>query len=125
MPSHSALVDQIRALEERLLQPSVRASPELLEDLLATGFREFGSSGRVYDRQTTVRGLEQEPQRQITLSDFQAQLLAPGVVLATYRSTQSPGPQGGPQEAWRSSIWMFEDQQWQMHFHQGTPIPLA
>ena len=56
----------LRQLEERLLQPDVRKSVKDVMDLLADEFIEFGSSGRVFDKQQIINSLQNEPIEPIT-----------------------------------------------------------
>ncbi len=102
--------DEIRALELRLLDPAVRGSAEELERLLCDDFREFGSSGRVYTKEEAIALLVADPAVPQDFSDFAAMVVAPGVVLATYRA----------KGAVRSSVWRLEDGRWRLYFHQGT-----
>ena len=81
--------EQIRRLELRLLDPEVRASPGELSRLIADDFVEFGSSGRVYDKQGVIASLQGEMGVSFSVRDFQARILASDVVLATYRITRS------------------------------------
>ena len=103
----------LRDLEERLLLPRVRASPDEVAALLADEFIEFGSSGRIYDKQQIIRLLQEEQgQALCTVVDFSARRLAADIVLVTYRVVES--------RTIRSSIWRLEDGRWRMVFHQGT-----
>jgi hypothetical protein len=103
----------LRDLEERLLLPSVRASPNEVATLLADEFVEFGSSGRIYDKQQIIRLLQEERgEAQLTLVEFSARRLAADIVLVTYRVVES--------RTIRSSIWNFQKGRWRMVFHQGT-----
>jgi hypothetical protein len=101
-------------LEQQLMRPSVRASPDQVARLLADEFIEFGSSGRVYDKRQIIELLQQEQGRakQPTLADFSVRRLAADVILLTYRVVES--------RTIRSSIWKFADGEWRMVFHQGT-----
>jgi len=101
-------------LEQRLMRPSVRASPDQVAKLLADEFIEFGSSCRVYGRQQIIELLQQEQQtaKKATVTDLSARRLAADVVLLTYRVVES--------QTIRSSIWKFADGEWRMVFHQGT-----
>jgi hypothetical protein len=103
-----------RDLEERLMQPSVRASADQVALLLADEFIEFGSSGRVYDKLQTIELLQQEQGRgkQPTLTDFSARRLAADVILLTYRVVED--------RTIRSSIWKLANGEWRVLFHQGT-----
>lgn len=110
----------LRQLEEELLKPEVRSSPERVGRLLAV---EFGSSGHACDKAQTVAALQQEtpdPAVRIVLTEFAARCLAPEVVLVTYRTTRRGSPDAPPSRL-RSSIWKRIDGRWKMVFHQGTP----
>jgi hypothetical protein len=83
-------------------------------------FREFGASGRKYSKTEAIAALlnspsPPDPVPTPQLVDFLAREIAPGVVLATYRTRLSL----------RSSIWRREGQTWRLYFHQGTTAPLA
>jgi hypothetical protein len=110
-------------LETSLLRPEVRASRDALSKLLANDFVEFGSSGRIYDRDQVIDGLVQEssaPPVERKTHDFSVHRLSEVVVLVTYRvSRRMPG--GGEFQTLRSSVWQLRGDQWQMVFHQGTP----
>jgi hypothetical protein len=108
----------LRDLEERLLHPSVRASPDEVATLLADEFIEFGSSGRIYDKQQIIRLLQEEQgEAQLTMAEFSARRLSADTVLVTYRVVES--------RTMRSSIWCFQEGRWRMVFHQGTKIEKA
>lgn len=110
----------LRRLEERLLQPEVRQSAEAVADLLADDFIEFGSSGQVFNKQQVIEGLQHESPARRALIQFNTTVLAPGVVLATYRAVQYRSPGEPPIYSLRSSLWKLTDDRWQMVFHQGT-----
>jgi hypothetical protein len=120
------LTAHLQHLEGRLLDPAVRSDPAQLAALLADDFREFGSSGRSYTKAEILAHLTAEPSDAFSLSlnDFAVQLLAPGVALATYRSTRRDHATGETTEALRSSIWTLQNDTWQMRFHQGTRAPI-
>jgi hypothetical protein len=107
----------LQELEERLLHPAVRHSAESLDNLLADNFIEFGSSGRIYNKQQVIESLQQESPTRRELADFKALVLAEGVVLVTFRVVEE-GER--PIHSLRSSIWKWMDGRWQMVFHQGT-----
>jgi hypothetical protein len=52
--SLSSLKEHICQLEQLLLQPEIRTSPEELSKLLADEFFEFGSSGTVWYKKDMV-----------------------------------------------------------------------
>jgi hypothetical protein len=61
MDQEDSMTHLFRELEERLLKPEVRSSPEAVAYLLADEFIEIGSSGTVYDKQQIIEALRGEP----------------------------------------------------------------
>ncbi len=114
--------EQIRRLEERLQQADMRKSAKDVAELLADDFVEIGSSGRIFDKQATIDGLQHESPAEISLTDYQARILAPDVVLVTYRAVRSASASAQTTQSLRSSIWKRLDGRWQLVFHQGTPL---
>src|SRR5438445_4816224 len=101
------LEQELQDLEYQMMDPAARRSPESLAHLLAEDFVEFGSSGRVYDKQQVLTALrnEKEP-REFMVENFQVRNLAPHIVLVNYRVRVHI--HGGAETAGtlRSSIWM-------------------
>lgn len=116
------IADQLRRLEEQLLQHETRSSPEALRALLAEDFIEFGSSGKAYTREGVIAALRSESGVRHSLDSFDTRFLAPGVALVTYRSTRLLEGEPNPQRSLRSSIWVMVRGRWQLVFHQGTPL---
>jgi hypothetical protein len=114
------IVDRLQELELELLSPEVRQSPERLLSLLADEFREFGSSGRIFDRSEIVEALRTERRVQFSIADFRATVLGEAVVLVTYRTVQRDESDDSELASLRSSLWVLRDGRWQMVFHQGT-----
>ncbi|MEH2073908.1 MAG: DUF4440 domain-containing protein [Nostoc sp.] len=114
----------LRELEERLLQADVRKSAKDIMDLLADEFIEFGSSGRVFNKQQIIDSLQNEPIEPVTqrsITEFKTLVLATGVVLVTYHIVRYlSGEQ--PVNSLRSSIWKFNNDRWKIIFHQGTLV---
>ena len=122
------LATHLEALERDLLTEGTRRSRDRVEALLAPEFREFGSSGRSYDRDRIVAELLTETSSSFELFDFRCETLTAAVALVTYR-TERHAISGDDSmvRALRSSIWVERCGCWQMVFHQGTPLadPLA
>jgi hypothetical protein len=118
------IAQHLKALELDLLSNTTRKNAARVSSLLADGFREFGSSGRVYTKEDIVVTLQEEAPASFSLVNFETRLLAEGVALVTYRSSrdESGAP---PSTALRSSIWIREAENWRMVFHQGTKLPSA
>ncbi|MFK4070718.1 DUF4440 domain-containing protein [Streptomyces sp. NPDC029674] len=105
--------------ELRLLDPEVRASPELFGDLLHPEFTEFGASGTRWDRASIVRVLTASGEpgtRLVTTSHMRGVQLADDLVHLTF-DTDSNG-----RRAHRSSLWRRTGGNWQLWFHQATPF---
>jgi hypothetical protein len=117
--SDPVLTEHLRQLEEQLLRREVRREPQRVADLLADDFREFGSSGRVFDKTSVLKELATEQEATLALSDFACERLSPEIALVTYRSQRTDA--SGIRNALRSSVWVLRDGRWQMLFHQGTP----
>jgi len=122
LKTEAELAQQIRALEERLLDPEVRANAEELEELLAEDFLEFGSSGRIRNKQQVIRSLKREPATGFSLRDFHARYIGPEAALATYRVIVEAGLHEPSRSSLRSSIWVHRSGCWRLTFHQGTPL---
>jgi hypothetical protein len=112
---------ELRVLEERLAMPASSESRDTLGALLAPEFREFGSSGCVYDAASTLDVLIPGGRPRIMLEDFMVAFVAEGVVLVTYLSRSVAGP-GWKPPTLRSSLWTRRASGWQMVFHQGTRL---
>lgn len=121
MSAEEALALQLRELEESLLETSVRKS-ERVNQLLAEGFIEFGSSGRVFTKEQIIAALRTESPVKIAATQFRIELLSPNTALITYRAHRHGEP---PVDTLRSSIWQLQHGHWQMIFHQGTLCPHA
>lgn len=120
----SADAEELKRLEEALLRPEVRRSPEKMDALLADDFVEFGKSGRMY-RKTDILDIAAPPcDGQLFLLEFSAKALAPSVALVTYRSMLCAAD-GHARYALRSSIWRRTEQGGRLVFHQGTPTTPA
>lgn len=108
-------------LEASLHKREVRSSRKNLSDLLADDFIEFGSSGHIFNKTEIIEALAKESgEPNITIRDFAARELAPGVVLVTYISESPTADDLGRTRSLRSSIWKLIGENWQMVFHQGT-----
>jgi hypothetical protein len=119
----SSTEEQLRDLEQQLLLPSVRGSRHVLASLLADDFREFGSSGRVFDKQSIMEALLVESPADISMVDFRIKMLSADVALITYRAIWRGAPDVQTSFSLRSSLWVMRDDRWQIVFHQGTRVP--
>jgi hypothetical protein len=105
------------ALELRLQDSSTRKDPNALGELLSEDFREFGASGRVWDRAAILAELATETPYQITSENFECRRLSTRLALLTYVASNPS------RKTLRSSLWRLEENRWRILFHQGTVIP--
>lgn len=116
----------LRELEECLLSAEGRASPEVIDRLLAEDFREIGSSGDTFGKREALEGLAEEAREghnyARTATDWSIRRLAADVALVTYKVVRQDRTDGSTAASLRSSIWAFLDGRWQMVFHQGTRL---
>jgi hypothetical protein len=103
-------------LELRLQNWSTRKNPGATAALLSADFREFGASGRVWDRAGIIAELSVDTPYQIVSENFQCQRLSSELALLTYVAS-SPN-----RKTLRSSLWRLEGQSWRVLFHQGTIV---
>lgn len=101
-------------LEMELLEPSVRADPVRVRELIHNDCIEFGSTGRVYNKKILIEMLRSERPSSVVIRDFTVRQLSSDTA---YRTVGQAG-----QEARRSSMRVRQDGVWRMVFHQGTRI---
>jgi hypothetical protein len=111
------LVAHLIELELRLQTPTIRKDADATGELLSQDFREFGASGRVWDRTAILAELSAETPYSTVSTDFQCQRLSSDLALLTYVASTST------RRTLRSSIWRLEQGRWRLIFHQGTVIP--
>jgi hypothetical protein len=116
MPTDDPDVAVAVRLELELLDPAIRADAHAVRARLHPEFREVGASGRLWDIATTTAALAAEEHEPIDASNMESFRLAPGVILLTYTT------QRGGLVSRRSSIWTRAVGQWQLRYHQGTPV---
>ena len=81
--------------------------------LLHPDFREYGASGRIWDR-ASIAATPPRPVQPIRVIDIQAHRLGPDAFLVTYTSDDVG------RVALRSSTWLRHGGEWLLRFHQGT-----
>ena len=110
--------DEVIQGELRLLAPDTRGNQQLIRELLHPDFREFGSSGRVWDLESIVQALTSElAPPDVRALDIDATSISPAAILLTYRC------EAGNRESLRSSLWVKNEiGRWVLLFHQGTNV---
>ena len=112
---------ELRRLEESLLDSAVRHDADRMRELLAEDFLEFGSSGRVWTRKSIIDLLATEVNfLPPAIEEFQCSFLSENVALVTYHTVRNDARTGERLASLRSSIWVRQEGEWRMRFHQGT-----
>jgi hypothetical protein len=113
-----SLTESLLRLELQLMDPVFRRDHSKVAALLADEFREFGSSGRVWNRATVLELMDTERDfMPPAVEEFAVQRIGSDTALATYRAMR---PRGA---TLRSSLWVMDADRWKMLFHQGTKMP--
>lgn len=118
-PDHATLVE----LETALWREETRFDRAWMDRVLHDDFVEFGQSGRVWDRATTVDVEPAEIGAILPLRDVEVHEVADGVALLTYTVTDQFGEGRSARHTRRSSWWLRRQHGWRLRFHQGTSLP--
>ena len=121
LPIELSLSQHLVMLELSLLKPNVRASSQMLDNLLADDFVEFSATGKCFDKQHVLSRLPSEMMPDFHNQDFDVRLISAEIAQVTYRARLVRDKEPRPQFSNRSSIWRKTTDGWQMVFHQGTP----
>jgi len=118
MPELSALLFE---LESSILHEVF--SP-VIDGLLAAELNEIGVDGVIYSRSDICQWLAtKDPQARWDIQNFQVQVLADNLALASYWAKQLAPQVSGSAGSLHSSLWKKnKQQQWQMRFHQATKV---
>ena len=106
--------DDLFSLEQCLIDPTKTPSGVQREALIHPMFFEFGQSGKTHHYDDVIAYLSQQTKTECRIENFKTEPLAETVVHVTYRFITLNSISK------RSSIWLKEEQQWQLRFHQAT-----
>lgn len=117
------LLDHLVSLERELHRLETRRDRSRLEALLHPYFQEIGRSGRYYDRNAVLDEFSDvQHYESVRADDFHLRKLADGLALLTYTSAHVGETGELHRHTQRSSIWIRVGDDWQLCFHQGTPV---
>ncbi len=112
-------LEALRAREPIFHRPELGTSRAHFERMTDKAFWEVGASGRVYDRNFVLDGLERRyasPREDLwEVTHFSCQALGGAVFLVTYRLRQ------GARLSRRSTLWRYTGE-WSAIYHQGTLV---
>lgn len=112
--SDDVLANDLLSLEMQLASGRFCKNSDVLDHLICDEFREIGSSGAVYTKQSVIEALAKTADREVVMSDFRVMRLSSSATLVTYHAMMSGTG------TFRSSVWIFRDNCWKILFHQGT-----
>lgn len=85
-------------------------------------FIEYGKSGHIFNKNLIIEYLSNlNSDRDIEIKKFGIKLIKDDLVIANYISDEKEIKT----KALRTSIWIKENSDWQLFFHQGTPMELS
>lgn len=108
------------ALETDLWRAETRFDRSFMDGVLAADFLEYGRSGRSYDREAILNTPAGPLLSRLPLREVGFRILSADVVQVTYISEVEYD--GVLLKARRSSIWSRKSEDWELRFHQGTPL---
>jgi len=115
------LKEIIYKLETDLLKPEIRTSIEKLDELLASDFIEYGSSGLIYNKAIILERLPQGTSPSYSLCDFEIVILSEDVVQTRFK-TDRINIDNTKTVSLRASLWRKSNNKWHIFFHQGTLV---
>ncbi|USD39247.1 MULTISPECIES: DUF4440 domain-containing protein [Ferrimonas] len=115
------LEPHIVALEKRLFCHSTRRQPEQLAFLIHADFIEVSAAGQRFGLAQVLARVPNEVPPLIDAREFQVRQLSASLCQVLYRAKMVKGAVFSYSQ--RSSLWVLEENRWQMIHHQGTPCP--
>lgn len=107
---------ELVTLELKLQQEDVRSDKKQLAQLVHDNYLEFGRSGKVWKKADLLVSDQKIPQLHIQSSEFSVQKVGERSYLVSYLTTeQETGKQTN-----RRSLWVKEENAWQLLFHEGN-----
>lgn len=119
------LADQLIAKEMAIVAAQKRRDLVAVEAALADGFREIGSSGRMFSKADVLDAIRKFQIVDYWCEDFQCLPVNPKCVILMYIATVTRIHEGQEQShrAYRSSTWVERDGAWRVIFHQASVLP--
>ncbi len=114
------IYDKIRKLEIELHSKVARQSEQILNDLIANDFLEFGTSGNSSSKEDIIKRLPNSDHLEIDSFDFTIRKISIDVIQVIYKTKMVIEDEEVKSQ--RSSLWKNNNGQWQMIFHQSSKI---
>ncbi|CAH9050603.1 hypothetical protein PSECIP111951_00225 [Pseudoalteromonas holothuriae] len=117
----SDLLELLIEQERQLLEPSVRQSNDMLEQLLSNDFYEISANGLIFNKQYVLSRLPDEKVPQFYNQAFQGRMLTAQLAQLSYHAAYRRNVKYQLNYSIRMSLWRLEYGKWRLVFHQGTP----
>lgn len=113
------LSEMILEYESDFFSKSFCDNKQNLENRIHDDFIEFGKSGQMFNKTSIINFLNNlDENRDIEIENFKLKNVSHNVLMAHYISNEKEIKI----KALRTSIWVYEDSDWKLYFHQGTII---
>ena len=115
-------MDKLVEKEMQLHRYEFRTNKQAIAKLLHPDFLEVGKSGRTFNYQAIMGSMsvEKPTDSLVHSQDYECIQLDENVVLVLYKSAVVERSGAVGDFAKRSSIWIKEESQWKLRYHQGT-----
>jgi glyoxylase I family protein len=116
--------DQLIEREQSIVAAHQRGDVEAVETVLAEGFYEIGSSGRLFSKAEILQASTQIKILEYSFERFRVFSVDEQHAIVTYVARTRRRYQGveSTTRTYRSSMWKLAEGQWRLIFHQGTPL---
>ncbi len=117
-------MEELRKLEIELHQFETRSNHIRIDQLIHDSFIEVGYSGKFYSKDEILSSLlsEDRPIYSVWTQDYQFVELSKDIVQVMYKEARMDVQGKLSRHAARTSIWQKESGNWQIRFHQATPV---
>jgi hypothetical protein len=113
---------KVKKLELELLDSTTRKNKKRLNELLDKDFLEFTSTGHIINKKDVLKILPIQERINWKVFNIKIKELLKDVLIVTYKVKKHDLKNKNITLSLRSSIWKNINSNWQMVFHQGTPI---
>ncbi|WP_010605151.1 nuclear transport factor 2 family protein [Pseudoalteromonas maricaloris] len=122
----TSIIKQVIAKECALHRKENRHNMALCRELLHPQFIEVGRSGSQYNLGQILCLMNEEewPDGEVVAEQFHCAYMISDALLLTYRSAWRNTDGTLSEHAYRSSLWVEQNDKWQLLHHQGTPTSL-
>ena len=111
------LEEQILEYENDFFKKKFCSNMENLNNRIHDDFIEFGKSGKVFNKDSIIEYLiNLDDDRDIEIESFEINIMKKDFLVVNYISDEKEIDK----RAVRTSIWINENENWKLYFHQGT-----